>query len=43
MYRDMRALRFLVRRWNPNTHTFFFPRGQTIVTLEGCGKDLLTA
>ena len=25
MYRDVRALRFLVRRWNPDTHTFFFP------------------
>nr|POE96266.1 hypothetical protein CFP56_54051 [Quercus suber] len=32
--RDMRALRFLVRRWNPDTHTFFFPWGETIVTLE---------
>ena len=34
MYRDMRALRFLVRRWNPDTHTFFFPWGETTVTLE---------
>ena len=25
MYRDVRALRFLERRWNPDTHTFFFP------------------
>ena len=34
MYRDMRALQFLVRRWNPDTHTFYFPRGETTVTLE---------
>ena len=34
MYRDMRALRFLVRRWNLDIHTFFFPWGETTVTLE---------
>ena len=34
MYRDVRALRFLVCRWNPDTHTFFFPWGETTVTLE---------
>ena len=34
MYRDMRALRFLARCWNPNTHTFFFPWGETTITLE---------
>ena len=25
MYKDVRALRFMVCRWNPDTHTFFFP------------------
>lgn len=25
IYRDMRALRVLVCRWNLDTHTFFFP------------------
>ena len=25
MYRDVRALCFLVRRWHTDTHTFFFP------------------
>ena len=34
MYRDMRALRFLVRHWNLDTHTFFFPWGETTITLE---------
>ena len=34
MYRDERALRFLIRRWNPDTHTFFFPWGETTVTLK---------
>ena len=34
MYRDVRALRFLVRHWNTNTHTFFFHWGETTVTLE---------
>ena len=34
MYRDMRALRFLACRWNPDTCTFFFPWGETTVTLE---------
>ena len=34
MYRDMRALRFLVHRWNPNIHTFFIPWGKTTITLE---------
>ena len=34
MYRDMRALQFLVRRWNLDTNTFFFPWGETTITLE---------
>ena len=34
MYKDVRALRFLVRHWDTNTHTFFFPWGETTVTLE---------
>ena len=34
MYRDVRALRFMVRRWHTDTHTFFFPWGETTVTLE---------
>ena len=34
MYRDMRALRFLVCHWNLDTYTFFFPWGETTVTLE---------
>ena len=25
MYRDVRVLRFMVRRWHTDTHTFFFP------------------
>lgn len=34
MYRDMRALQFLVCHWNPDTHTFLFPWGETTTTLE---------
>ena len=34
IYRDVRALHFLVHRWNTDTHTFFFPWGETTVTLE---------
>ena len=34
MYRDVRALRFMVRCWHTDTHTFFFPWGETTVTLE---------
>ena len=34
MYRDVRALWFMVRRWHTDTHTFFFPWGETTVTLE---------
>ena len=34
MYRDVRALRFMVRHWHTDTHTFFFPWGETTVTLE---------
>ena len=34
MYKDVRALRFLVRRWNTDTHSFFFPWGETTITLE---------
>ena len=34
MYRDTEALRQLVRRWCPSTHTFFFAHGELIVTLE---------
>ena len=30
----MRALQFLARCWNPDTHTFFFPWGETTITLE---------
>ena len=33
MYRDVRALRFLVCRWHTDTYTFF-PWGETTVTLE---------
>uniref|UniRef100_A0A2N9IE21 Aminotransferase-like plant mobile domain-containing protein n=1 Tax=Fagus sylvatica TaxID=28930 RepID=A0A2N9IE21_FAGSY len=34
MYRDTEALRQLVRRWCPSTHTFFFAHGEMTVTLE---------
>ena len=34
MYRDIEALRQLVRRWCPSTHTFFFAHGELTVTLE---------
>ncbi|KAL0000803.1 hypothetical protein SO802_014584 [Lithocarpus litseifolius] len=34
IYRDVRALRFLVRRWHTDTHTFFFPWGEITITLE---------
>uniref|UniRef100_A0A2N9GS51 Aminotransferase-like plant mobile domain-containing protein n=1 Tax=Fagus sylvatica TaxID=28930 RepID=A0A2N9GS51_FAGSY len=34
MYRDTEALRQLVRRWCPSTHTFFFAHGELTVTLE---------
>uniref|UniRef100_A0A2N9GFN7 Aminotransferase-like plant mobile domain-containing protein n=1 Tax=Fagus sylvatica TaxID=28930 RepID=A0A2N9GFN7_FAGSY len=34
MFRDTEALRQLVRRWCPSTHTFFFAHGEMTVTLE---------
>ena len=34
MYKDVRALQFMVRRWHTDTHTFFFHWGETMVTLE---------
>ena len=34
MYRDTEALRQLVQRWCPSTHTFFFAHGEMTVTLE---------
>ena len=34
MYHDTEALRQLVRRWCPSTHTFFFAHGEMTVTLE---------
>uniref|UniRef100_A0A2N9H6Y4 Aminotransferase-like plant mobile domain-containing protein n=1 Tax=Fagus sylvatica TaxID=28930 RepID=A0A2N9H6Y4_FAGSY len=34
MYRDTEALRQLVWRWCPSTHTFFFAHGELTVTLE---------
>ena len=34
MYRDVRALRFMVWRWHTDTHTFFFSWGETMITLE---------
>jgi hypothetical protein len=34
MYRDTEALRQLVRRWCPSTHTFFFAHWELTVTLE---------
>ena len=41
MYRDVRALRFMERCWHTNTHTFFFPWGETTVTLENVEKICL--
>ena len=34
MYRDTEALRQLVWRWCPSTHTFFFAHGEMTVTLQ---------
>jgi hypothetical protein len=34
MFRDTEALRQLVQRWCPSTHTFFFAHGELTVTLE---------
>ena len=34
IFRDTEALRQLVRRWCPSTHTFFFTHGEMTVTLE---------
>uniref|UniRef100_A0A2N9HQI6 Aminotransferase-like plant mobile domain-containing protein n=1 Tax=Fagus sylvatica TaxID=28930 RepID=A0A2N9HQI6_FAGSY len=34
MYRDTEALRQLVRKWCPSSHTFFFAHGELTVTLE---------
>ena len=34
MFRDAEALRQLVRRWCPSSHTFFFAHGELTVTLE---------
>ena len=34
MFQDTEALRQLVRRWCPFTHTFFFAHGELTVTLE---------
>ena len=34
MYRDTEALRQLVRKWCPSTHTFVFAHGELTVTLE---------
>uniref|UniRef100_A0A2N9G9C9 Aminotransferase-like plant mobile domain-containing protein n=1 Tax=Fagus sylvatica TaxID=28930 RepID=A0A2N9G9C9_FAGSY len=34
MFRDTKALRQLVRRWCPSTHTFFFAHSELTVTLE---------
>uniref|UniRef100_A0A2N9IMQ7 Aminotransferase-like plant mobile domain-containing protein n=1 Tax=Fagus sylvatica TaxID=28930 RepID=A0A2N9IMQ7_FAGSY len=34
MYRDTEALRQLVRRWCPSTHTFFFAHEELTITLE---------
>jgi hypothetical protein len=34
MFRDAEALRQLVQRWCPSSHTFFFAHGKLTVTLE---------
>uniref|UniRef100_A0A2N9FDZ1 Aminotransferase-like plant mobile domain-containing protein n=1 Tax=Fagus sylvatica TaxID=28930 RepID=A0A2N9FDZ1_FAGSY len=34
MYRDTKALRQLIQKWYPSTHTFFFAHGELTVTLE---------
>ena len=34
MFRDTKALRQVLRRWCPSTHTFFFVHDEMIVTLE---------
>lgn len=33
-FHDVKGLRHLVRHWSPSLHTFFFSRGELIVTLE---------
>ena len=40
-YKDVRALRFMVRRWHTDTHTFFFPWGEIAVTLEDVERIFL--
>ena len=34
VFRDIITLRYLIRRWSLETHTFFFSWGETTVTLE---------
>ena len=34
MYRDTEALRQMIQRWCPSSHTFFFAHGELTVTLE---------
>ena len=34
VFRDIISLRYLIRRWSPETHTFFFSWGETTITLE---------
>ena len=41
MYRDIRAVRFLVCRWIPDIHTFFFAWGETTITLEEVERTCL--
>uniref|UniRef100_A0A2N9FRU8 Aminotransferase-like plant mobile domain-containing protein n=1 Tax=Fagus sylvatica TaxID=28930 RepID=A0A2N9FRU8_FAGSY len=41
MYCDTEALRQLVQRWCPSTHTFFFAHGEITVTLEDVGNHWL--
>ena len=41
MYRDIRAVRFLVCGWIPDIHTFFFAWGETTITLEEVERTCL--
>ena len=34
VFRDIISLRYLIRHWSPETHTFFFSWGETTITLE---------
>ena len=40
-FRDAKGLRYLVRRWSPSLHTFFFSVGELTITLEDVVNNFL--